>query len=194
MCFLSSLAAATDCGISGSARKLYVAPASALQLQNAVTPSFTITNTGATRHQITGIDAALEFFEVPFSKDRDALVDVANSRAGARAFAHTVTVNVNTDEFDIQRQLIEGQPCCGYIVLAWMNSDRWMMLGIDYNPRTANYDAALMKLQHNFTSGATKTAEDAGSTIIFSAEAVTASWLPVSSAAAEGITVIAHVP
>lgn len=196
MCFTSSTQAAQNCFPKGSIRRILVAEVSNIQPQTAVTPSFVITNTGATRHQITSIDATLDFYEIEFDRTnkKDASASATNNRAGAPDFTHTVLVNISSDEFDITRQLIEGQSCCGYIVLVQNNSGKWYMLGLDYDIVTAEYNPAYMLMQHDATTGTRKNAEDAGSTLTFIAESVSNTWIPVSTAAAEGVTIVAHTP
>lgn len=179
--------------MSGSFRRLLVAKVSDIALADAVTPSFTF-GTTTTRYQITAIDAALNFYEVPFDKNRPARADAENTRAGAAAFTHTIVANISSDDFDTQRSLIDMQDCCGYIALVLHQTGRWGLYGLNLTKATSEYDAAQLKLTTNFTTDETVAGENAGHNLSLSSTNVNFYWIPVSAAAAAGVTIVAHTP
>jgi len=190
MCLTSSLPAQTTCNIAGSIRRLLVAKASDVVL-SGLTASFTF-GTTTTRYQITDIEAALNWYEIPFDKTRDATASAENTRAGAGAFTHTVSVNISTDDFDTQRSIMELQDCCGYVALVQHSTGRWAMYGLNFSKDDSSYDPAQLKVTANFTTGANVADEAAGHNVTISSTNVTSYWLPVSAAAAAGVTIVAH--
>lgn len=193
MCLTSSLPVPSNCSLSGGIRRILVAEAATLVLSGP-SASFTVVNTGTTRYQVTAIDAALEFYEIPFDKNRDASATVENVLAGRLAFTHTIAANLSTDDFDTQRSVMELQDCCGYVALIQHQSGRWYLYGVNFSKDDASYDAAYLRVQANFATGANVADEAAGHAITISATNVNSYALPVTAAAATGVTIIAHTP
>lgn len=190
MCSTSSMPAAANCSLAGGVLRVLVADAAQVE---ALAP-FTITQTGVTRHQITAIAAGLDWYELKFDKARDASAAAENTRAGANAYTHTVSVLTSTDDFATQRALIDLQNCCGYVVLVKHASGNWAMYGLNYSVTDASYDSADMKVKYDFTTGANRADEGAGGTVALSSANVNFTFIPVSPAAAAGVTVVAYTP
>lgn len=193
MCSTSSMPAAANCSLAGGVLRVLVADAADLVL-DGLTPSFTITNTGLTRHQITAIAAGLDWYELKFDKSRDASAGAENTRGGAASFTHTVSVLTSTGDFATQRALIDLQNCCGYVALVKHADGNWAMYGLNYSIGDGSYDSADMKVKYDFNTGANRADEAAGGTIALSSTNVNFTWLPVSPAAAAGVTVVAYAP
>lgn len=191
MCLTSSMPSPTDCSLTGGVQRILVAKVSDLIL-SGVGASLTI-GTTTTRYQVTAIDAALDWYEIKFDKTRDASAGSENTRAGAKAFTHTVLANVSTDDFDTQRSLIELQNCCGYIALVKHQSGRWFVYGLNLNTTDSTYDGADLKVTLNFGTGANVADEAAGHNVTLSSPNVNITQIPVTAAAANGVTIVAHV-
>ncbi len=195
MCLTSSMPNPASCNLAGGILRLLVAKSEDLVL-SGVGVSFTITNTGTTRNQITAIAAGLDWYEIKFDKKRDATALAENTLAGKAAFTHSVTGLTSTDDFDTQRSLTELQDCCGYVALVKHASGNWAVYGLNYSKSDASFDSADMQVKYDFTTGANRADAAAGGTVAFSSENVNYSWLPVSpSAAATAIAaIVAHTP
>jgi hypothetical protein len=171
--------AAASCSLAGGILRLLVANATDLTAS-----TLTITNTGATRHQITAIDVALDWYEIKFDKKRDASAAAENTRPGAAAFTHTVSVLISTDDTGTHKSLIDLQDCCGVVSLAKLASGKWILLGLNYSKLDATYDSADMQVKYDFTSGANRADEAAGATVALSTENVNFGYMDVAPAAA----------
>ena len=195
MCLTSSMPNPAFCNLAGGILRVLVAKSEDLVL-TGVGASFTITDTGVTRSQITAIAAGLDWYEIKFDKKRDASAAAENTLGGRPAYTHTVSVLTSTADFDTQRSLTELQNCCGYVVLVKYADGNWAMYGLNYSASDASYDPADMQVKYDFTTGANRADAAAGGTVAFSSENVNFSWLPVSPAAAATAiaAIVAHTP
>lgn len=191
MCYQTSWQSGGGCAnTEGSYTRLL------LRRADVDTADWLITNTGTTRHTITGITAAtpsltgwMEFFP---DSTRDAQADDIQAAGGKRSFTHTITGAVVGASFASQRMIIDGSDCCGYIALVEINGS-WYAYGINYDKNSGNIlsFAKLLPLSAS-TTGANREADDAGTVMTFSRERVLCSKIPVDASVIDDLTIVPY--